>query len=141
MDMSCVQVTEVGTFQLTRLPVQLPNADEVLIKAAVTGLCRTDFKLIRVGHRDLVLSRVPGEEVVGEIADKGARVAGVERGDLVYVYPGVWCGACPACRSGAENLCRDMRIMDPPVGTAFRHQPLLFTSLRGLLREGIAISP
>jgi hypothetical protein len=24
--------------------VQLPNADEVLIKVAVTGLCRTDLK-------------------------------------------------------------------------------------------------
>jgi L-iditol 2-dehydrogenase len=111
MDMRCIQVTEVGHFHLTRLPVQEPKADEVLVKVAVTGLCRTDLKLIRVGHRDLVLPRVPGEEVVGEIADKGARVAGLERGDRVYVYPGVWCGACPACRSGAENLCRGMRIM------------------------------
>jgi len=111
MEMSCIQVTEVGTFHLTRLPVQLPKADEVLIKVSVTGLCRTDLKLIRVGHRDLVLPRVPGEEVVGVIADTGACVVGLERGDLVYVYPGMWCGVCPACRSGAENLCRDMRIM------------------------------
>ena len=32
-------------------------------------------------------------------------------GDRVYVYPGVWCGECPSCRRGAENLCRQMRIM------------------------------
>jgi L-iditol 2-dehydrogenase len=111
MDMECILVKEVGGFERARLPVRPPLDDEVLVKVAVTGVCRTDLKLIRVGHRDLVLPRVPGEEVVGEIADKGARVAGVERGDLVYVYPGVWCGACPPCRSGAENLCRDMRIM------------------------------
>lgn len=30
-------------------------------------LCRTDLKIIRHGHRDLTLPRVPGEEVVGEV--------------------------------------------------------------------------
>lgn len=111
MDMTCIQVTEIGGFHLTRRPVRRPAADEVLVKVAVAGLCRTDLKLIRVGHRDLVLPRVPGEEVVGAIADKGADVVGLECGDRVYLYPGQWCGSCPACRSGAENLCREMRIM------------------------------
>jgi L-iditol 2-dehydrogenase len=111
MDMWGIQVVEIGQFQFSRLAVRLPQPGEVLIRVAVTGLCRTDLKLIRVGHRDLVLPRVPGEEVVGEIVEKGANVSGLECGDLVYVYPGLWCGNCPACRSGAENLCRDMRIM------------------------------
>jgi L-iditol 2-dehydrogenase len=111
MDMWGIQVAEIGAFQFLRMPVRPPQPDEVLIRVAVTGLCRTDLKLIRVGHRDLVLPRVPGEEVVGEIVEKGADVRGLECGDLVYVYPGLWCGTCPACRSGAENLCRDMRIM------------------------------
>jgi L-iditol 2-dehydrogenase len=111
MEMDCIQVKEIGGFHALRLPVRLPQQDEVLIKVSVTGLCRTDLKLIRVGHRDLVLPRIPGEEVVGEIADRGASVTGLERGDLVYVYPGAWCGVCPACRRGAENLCADMRIM------------------------------
>jgi L-iditol 2-dehydrogenase len=106
-----IQVAEIGTFQFVRLPVRPPQRDEILIRVAVTGLCRTDLKLIRVGHRDLVLPRVPGEEVVGEIVEKGASVCGWECGDLAYIYPGVWCGTCPACRSGAENLCRNMRIM------------------------------
>ena len=111
MDMWGIQVAEIGAFQFLRLPVRPPQRDEVLIRVAVTGLCRTDLKLIRAGHRDLVLPRVPGEEVVGEIVEKGADVRGLECGDLVYVYPGLWCGTCPACRYGAENLCRDMRIM------------------------------
>jgi L-iditol 2-dehydrogenase len=111
MEMSCIQVAEIGGFRLTRLPVRPPQEGEVLVKVAVAGVCRTDLKLIRVGHRDLVLPRVPGEEVVGTIAEKGAGVAGLECGDRVYIYPGQWCGSCPACRSGAENLCRSMRIM------------------------------
>jgi L-iditol 2-dehydrogenase len=111
MDMECILVREVGGFELACLHVRPPLDDEVLIKVAVTGVCRTDLKLIRVGHRDLVLPRIPGEEVVGRIVAKGSEVSAFECGDLVYVYPGVWCGACPACRSGAENLCRAMRIM------------------------------
>jgi hypothetical protein len=35
-------------------------------------LCRTDLKIIRHGHRDLTLPRVPGEEVVGEVVPLGA---------------------------------------------------------------------
>jgi L-iditol 2-dehydrogenase len=111
MDMWGIQVVEIGKFQFLRLPVRRPQADEVLIRVAVAGLCRTDLKLIRVGHRDLVLPRIPGEEVVGAIVETGANVSGLECRDLVYVYPGRWCGNCSACRSGAENLCRDMRIM------------------------------
>jgi len=92
MEMWGIQVAEIGAFQFLRLPVRPPQRDEVLIRVAVTGLCRTDLKLIRVGHRDLLLPRVPGEEVVGEIVEKGADVRGLECGDLVYVYPGL-CGA------------------------------------------------
>ena len=111
MPMPSVQVVEIGRFEFREMPVQAPAADEVLIKVDVTGLCRTDLKIVRVGHRDLVLPRVPGEEVVGTVHELGKGVTGVRNRDRVYVYPGVWCGQCPACRAGAENLCRDMQIM------------------------------
>ena len=68
-EMKCIQVPEIGRFDITRVPVQTPGPDEVLIKVAVTGLCRTDLKLIRVGHRDLTLPRIPGEEVVGTVEE------------------------------------------------------------------------
>ncbi len=135
--MQAVVIREVGAFELADLPVPEPGPGEALIRVSVTGLCRTDLKIVRHGHRDLTLPRVPGEEVVGEIVGLGpegsaaARPAGAagpadspdERafatvgsasfapGDRVYVYPGVWCGECPSCRRGAENLCRRMRIM------------------------------
>ena len=111
MQMKCVQVLEIGSFQSTKAPLRKPLAHEVVIKVAVTGLCRTDLKLIRVGHRDLVLPRIPGEEVVGSVCEVGSAVTGVQIDDLVYVYPGSWCGRCPACVEGAENLCCEMEIM------------------------------
>ena len=122
--MQAVVIREVGAFELADLPVPEPGPGEALIRVSVTGLCRTDLKIVRHGHRDLTLPRVPGEEVVGEIVRLGpegpaaARPAGAADpapsfapGDRVYVYPGVWCGECPSCRRGAENLCRQMRIM------------------------------
>lgn len=111
MNMRCIQVEKIGSFQIVEQPVREPLDDEVLIKVDVAGLCRTDLKLIRVGHRDLTLPRVPAEEVVGTIEKTGNAVTSFNPGERVYVYPGVWCGTCPACMSGAENLCRDMRIM------------------------------
>jgi L-iditol 2-dehydrogenase len=109
--MQAVVVREIGRYEFTRVPVEAPGPDEALIQVLVTGLCRTDLKIIEAGHRDLVLPRVPGEEVVGLIREKGAAVADFQVGQMVYVYPGRWCGTCPACRAGAENLCREMRIM------------------------------
>jgi L-iditol 2-dehydrogenase len=116
--MEAVLVREVGEWELTELPVPEPGPGEALIEVGVTGLCRTDLKVIRHGHRDLRLPRVPGEEVVGVVAALGppavpALTAAhqVAVGDRVYVYPGVWCGVCPSCRRAAENLCREMRIM------------------------------
>ena len=111
MQMKCVQVSEIGKFKLKKISLQSPLPHEVVIKVEVTGLCRTDLKLIRAGHRDLVLPRIPGEEVVGTVRDVGSEVIGVERGQRVYVYPGAWCGRCSTCAAGAENLCQEMKIM------------------------------
>ncbi len=110
--MECVKVKEVGNFEYLRHePVPEPGPGEVLVRVKVTGLCRTDLKLIRHGHRDLVLPRVPGEEVVGTIEALGDGVRGFARDERVYVYPGLWCGECPMCKIGAQNLCRHMEIM------------------------------
>jgi L-iditol 2-dehydrogenase len=111
METNCILVSEIGRFEWARKLLRQFRADEVLVRVEVTGLCRTDLKIIRHGHRDLVLPRIPGEEVVGRIVAKGAAVAGFEIDDRVYAYPGIWCGRCPACTQGAENLCRGMQIM------------------------------
>jgi L-iditol 2-dehydrogenase len=109
--MRAVVVHEVGSYELEDLPVPEPGPGEVLIRVTVTGLCRTDLKLIRNGHRDLVTPRVPGEEVVGSVETLGPEVEQAWLDRRVYVYPGTSCGTCRECRRGAENLCREMRIM------------------------------
>jgi L-iditol 2-dehydrogenase len=109
--MKAVLVHEIGSFVMSDIDVPKPATGNVLLHVNVAGLCRTDLKIIRVGHRDLVLPRVPGEEVVGTVCELGDDVTGLSVGQRVYIYPGTSCGQCRQCRAGAENLCRDMKIM------------------------------
>jgi L-iditol 2-dehydrogenase len=109
--MKAVVVEKIGSFKIMDVAMPVCGEDEVLIRVTVTGLCRTDLKLIRVGHRDLVLPRIPGEEVVGIIEAVGNKVEGFSVGQRVYVYPGTSCGTCAPCAAGAGNLCTSMEIM------------------------------
>jgi propanol-preferring alcohol dehydrogenase len=80
---------------------------EVGVRVLACGVCRTDLHL---ADGDLVARaplRIPGHEVVGEVVDTGPGASRFRRGDRVGI---AWlrstCGACRACRTGRENLCR-----------------------------------
>lgn len=64
------------------------------------AICRTDAKMWDKGHRDLMLPRVPGHEIVG-----------LHNNKRYAVWPGVSCGACAYCKSDRENLCDSMQIL------------------------------
>ncbi len=110
-EMKAVLVKEIGSFEYADLPTPEPAPGEVLVRVAVAGLCRTDIKLIDVGHRDLTLPRIPAEEVVGQVVALGSEVGQEWLQKRVYVYPGTSCGTCRPCTQGAGNLCRSMQIM------------------------------
>lgn len=78
-----------------------PSDGWVRLTVDCCGVCRTDAKMWREGHRDLVPPRVPGHEVA--VRD-GA-------GNAYVVWPGIACGVCRHCRAGWEHRCLDMRIM------------------------------
>jgi L-iditol 2-dehydrogenase len=73
---------------------------EVLVRVVAATACGTDVKMLRHGHR--VLGPYParfGHETAGVREDTGERV---------LVGDSVACGACPPCRAGRPQLCRDM---------------------------------
>ena len=109
--MKAIVVKKIGEFAYQECPAPTPLAGELLIRVHVTGLCRTDLKIIERGHRDLLLPRIPGEEVVGTVIGRGEGVAPDWIGKRVYLYPGISCGHCRPCLRGAGNLCTHMRIM------------------------------
>jgi propanol-preferring alcohol dehydrogenase len=88
------------------MDVPTPGPDELLVKVAACGVCRTD---LHVTQGDLPVHRpsvVPGHEVVGHVAARGASVSSFDVGDRVGV---AWLrstdGTCKFCLRGAENLC------------------------------------
>ena len=74
----------------------------VVLDVLYCAICRTDAKMWREGHRDLVLPRVLGHEIAA--VDPAT-------GGLYTVWPGQACGICRYCLAGRENLCEEMRII------------------------------
>jgi propanol-preferring alcohol dehydrogenase len=108
--MSLVEVAE---------PVVRPGA--VVIDVQAAGLCHSDLILAQrdPAAHPFPLPQVLGHEIAGVVSETGAGVDEVSVGDQVVVY-GPWgCGACRACRSGAENVCpfaREAGILPPGLG-------------------------
>jgi 2-desacetyl-2-hydroxyethyl bacteriochlorophyllide A dehydrogenase len=80
------------------------QADAVLVRVAVAGLCGTDYG-IWSGDRPVTYPRVMGHEFVGRVEAVGPGVTRVAPGDRVAVEPNYSCGTCPLCREGNRNLC------------------------------------
>jgi propanol-preferring alcohol dehydrogenase len=96
----------LGRIRLADRPAPGVGPDDVLVKVAVCGVCRTD---LHVTDGDLPVHRravVPGHEVVGTVLETGPQVSRFVPGDRVGI---AWlrgtCGECAWCRRGSENLC------------------------------------
>jgi propanol-preferring alcohol dehydrogenase len=97
--------------QLMELAVPQPAAGQVLLKVNACGVCRTDLHVVDGDLADGKLPIIPGHEIVGIVADKGAAVERFHVGDRVGVpWLGHTCGKCNYCASGRENLCDQARF-------------------------------
>jgi len=87
-------------------PDPVPGPDQVLIRVACCGVCRTDLHVVDGELPALDHPVVPGHEIVGRVLARGSRVEQPAIGERVGVpWLGWTCGTCDACRSGRENLC------------------------------------
>lgn len=88
------------------MPVPRLSPDQVLIRVAYCGVCRTDLHILdgELAQPKAVL--VPGHEVTGAVVATGERVEEFAVGDRIGVpWLGFTCGTCRFCRAGMENLC------------------------------------
>lgn len=102
--MKARQLQLVGRKQLRLLPAnELPPVPQQFRRLEVLfcAICRTDGKMWKSGHRDLILPRVPGHEIAARDPYTGT---------LFTIWPGHHCGICQACLSERDNLCDSMRI-------------------------------
>lgn len=93
------------------LPTPTAGPGQVLVQVRACAVCRTDLHVVdgELTHPKLPL--VPGHEIVGVVAAKGAGVERFKPGDRVGIpWLGWTCGACQYCLTGRENLCGAARF-------------------------------
>lgn len=89
-----------------QMPAPVPGENQVLLKITACGVCRTDIHIVDGELPHPKHDLIPGHEIVGVVADKGARVECFSIGQRVGVpWLGHTCGRCDYCKSGRENLC------------------------------------
>lgn len=102
--------------EIDEVPVPDVGPDQVLLKVAATGMCRSDYQLLDGYFRQVLpvdLPFIPGHEVCGTIAAIGARVpkSAVSEGDLVVVDPNWGDGTCRQCHEGNQQLCSSGQLV------------------------------
>lgn len=91
---------------LVDLPTPRPGPGQLLVRVHACGVCRTDLHVVDGELTQGKLPIVPGHEIVGTVAGKGAGVERFAPGDRVGVpWLGYTCGRCGFCVSARENLC------------------------------------
>jgi L-iditol 2-dehydrogenase len=102
--MKAALLTAPGRFEIREVPRPRIEADEVLIRVKACGICGTDLRIFRHGHRKIELPAVIGHEIVGRVEEVGAGIpAGTidyDPGTMVMVTPGIPCGRCDNCLRG-----------------------------------------
>ncbi len=93
------------------LAIPKPEPTQVLVKVHACGVCRTDLHVVDGELPYPKLPLVPGHEIVGSVAELGARASRFKIGDRVGIpWLGWTDGICRFCKSGRENLCDNARF-------------------------------
>ncbi len=108
--MKAVVVRAPMEFAVEDVPV--PSAPEggFLLGINACGLCGSDLRTLRSGHRKVTFPWIIGHEVAGTIVEVGPGYQGKwQKGDMIAVGPPVYCGVCDFCLNGEYELCDNYR--------------------------------
>jgi len=90
--------------------VPLPDVPQggLLLEVKACGLCGSDLRTLRSGHRKVTFPWIIGHEISGMVVDVGAGYQGKwDRGELLAVGPPAFCGVCDFCLNGEYELCEN----------------------------------
>src|SRR5262245_61991611 len=93
--------------ELVDQPTPAIKPDEALVEIRAVGGNHLDvFVRKGVPGHTFPLPMVLGSDGAGVVREVGSLVRNVKPGDRVGIAPGLSCGACAACGSGEDPLCR-----------------------------------
>jgi L-iditol 2-dehydrogenase len=131
-----------GDVRVEERPIPEPGPHDVLVEIAAVGVCGSDvhyYEHGRIGPRVVRAPHVLGHESAGRVIATGERVTRHASGDRVALEPGVPCGRCRECRTGAYNLCRDVRFLGaPPTDGAFTRYLALHEDFAHALPDAVS---
>jgi aryl-alcohol dehydrogenase len=99
---AAVSHSEGEHLRIEEVELMEPRHDEVLIKIVATGICHTDAESLK--GNGAPFPAVLGHEGAGIVEKAGSSVTHLQPGDHV-VLSYSYCGECPQCLSGHQNLC------------------------------------
>ncbi len=92
--------------------VSLPSLPDggLLLQVEACGLCGSDLRTLRSGHRKVTFPWIIGHEICGRVAVLGSKYHGPwNTGDRLAVGPLAYCGRCDFCLDGRFELCENYR--------------------------------
>lgn len=96
--------------KLTDIELKHPSPSEVLVKVLACGVCHSDVTITKGLMGDL-FPRIPGHEIVGDIAELGESVKNFKVGDRVGgPWHGGHDGTCKACQRGSFITCEHNEV-------------------------------
>jgi len=101
---------DVMNWSVDDVPIpQVPNGG-MLVKLHACGLCGSDLRTIRSGHRGVKLPWILGHEICGEVAELGPGFAGPwKRGQRLSIGPNVYDPNDAYCIEGRHELSANVR--------------------------------
>ncbi len=108
--MKAVVVKAPMDFSVEVVPVPTCPPGGLLLKVHACGLCGSDLRTLRHGHRKVTFPWTIGHEISGQIVDVASVPNGPWKpGDMLAVGPLVFCGECDFCLEGRHELCEGYR--------------------------------
>lgn len=108
--MKAVVVRAPGNYDVedVQVPDLMPGG--MLVRVEACGLCGSDLRTLRMGHRAVTLPFIIGHETCGIVEEIDPDYTGEWKiGQRVAVGPLAYCGVCEFCLKGAFELCEGQR--------------------------------
>ncbi len=108
--MKALLIREPGVYDIEDVQKAVCPKDGILLKVIACGLCGSDLRTLRTGHKNIKLPWTIGHEISGLVIEEGSDYKGKwKNGDKIAVAPMVYCGTCDFCTSGVYELCENSR--------------------------------
>ena len=94
---------------IEELDIEEPGPGQVVVKMMASGVCHSDWHVVKGEWTHLPLPIILGHEGAGIVEATGPGVSNVERGDHVILAWRSQCSLCEMCQLGWPALCYNNR--------------------------------